>query len=81
MIDFLPLDEVSVSVDEATGKSVFVDKRKLGMSVPWSLGSGNMTGSLPTSHCLDQTSRAGWQDQAESGFLAVDVSRFRQSPG
>ena len=29
-----PVDEVTVSVDEETGKSVFIDKRELGMSVP-----------------------------------------------
>ena len=30
---YFPVDEVTVSVDEETGKSVFID-RELGMSVP-----------------------------------------------
>ena len=66
----LPVDEVTVSVDEGTGKNVFIDKRirhvRNGV-----LASGYMTGSLPTSHCLDQTSGVS----KRVGVLAENVGR------
>ena len=62
----------------------FTGKRELGVSVPGFGGSANTTGSLPTSHCSDQTSRVGERDQDERKrvrVLAENVSRFRQSDG
>ena len=54
---FFPVDEVTVSVDEETGKSVFIERiRHVYTGV---LGSANITGRLPTSHCSDQTYRVG----------------------
>ena len=47
MID-LPVDEVTVSVDEGTGKSVFVDERNRHARIVF-LGSGNKDRWLPTS--------------------------------
>ena len=44
-----PVDEVTVSVDEGTGKSVFIDKRELGMSVAGFWGRETNTGGCPTS--------------------------------
>ena len=45
------------------------------------LGSANITGSLPISHCLDQTYRVGYQDHAERkrvGVLDENVSTREQ---
>ena len=56
-IDF-PEGEVTVSVDEETGKSVLLTGRIRHVCAGF-LGSANATGSLPTSHCLDKTYRVG----------------------
>ena len=48
------VDEVTVSLDEETVKSEFID-RELSMSVPGFGGPQTYQVACPTSHCLDQT--------------------------
>ena len=57
-IDF-PVDEVTVTVDEETEKSVFILVERIRHVYPGVLGSANITSRLPTCHSLDQTNRVG----------------------
>ena len=54
----LPVDEVTYSVDEGTGKEVFIGRDIFaGMFLSGFWGPEANTGSWSTSHSLDQTSR------------------------
>ena len=61
----MPVDEVTVSVDEGTDKSVFID-RELGMSVP------ETTGGWPTS----LTAEARPHEQASKTKPSTSESNF-----
>ena len=64
-IDF-PVDEVTVSVDEETGKSVFIDKRELGMSVPGFWGPQTQQVACPPLTGPDLSSRLARPRQCNS---------------
>ena len=59
----MPVDEVTVSVDGGTSKSVFMVKSAFGVR--------KQRRFLPTSHCFDQTSRVGKRDQTEHNRVGV----------
>ena len=58
-IDLL-VDEVTVSVDEGTGKSVFIGRdNEECLHRDYEMKRRQATAHRPTSHCWDQTSRVG----------------------
>lgn len=57
-MDKYALHEETVSVNERTDKSVFVDGENFAC-LYWGFEVGNRTCSWPTIECLDQTSQVG----------------------
>ena len=77
-IAYFPVDEVTVSVDEGTGKSVFID-RELGMSIPGFWDPQTQQVECPPftvwTRPIELASKT--KPSARVGVLAENVSRFR----